>query len=308
MSRPSNLPPRCPLQRKSVRQAPSEPWSCKNTRRVNEFGIRRQKSLSQGSMFEDHPAWFNDLLSDGDSISKGMVHQRSASDSGTLFDDLVPNMGFSLGSPKEQLDCEEGGNSLEAGCVYGPNSPRRKSNVDCSDTSALLALSDYVNQSWNSEQFVEDGCWSSRHAHFDMNGDCYGSLNDIDGERKTEKSCKHPGQRSRARKLQYIGELERTVNFFQALESELTIQVSNLLQERVVLSKENSTLKQQMAKLQRKKLLMDGEYQILRKEADRLKLSVANSLNSSKICKSGATESNATGVSWQTLQWAKLRL
>ncbi|KMT09004.1 hypothetical protein BVRB_6g137120 isoform B [Beta vulgaris subsp. vulgaris] len=69
----------------------------------------------------------------------------------------------------------------------------------------------------------------------------------------------HPGQRSRARKLQYIAKLEKSVNAFQTLESELEFRVSALLQQKAVLSLENNKLKQQMARLQQQKLIMDGD-------------------------------------------------
>ena len=45
----------------------------------------------------------------------------------------------------------------------------------------------------------------------------------------------------------------------QTLESELAMRVATLLQERVALSMENNKLKQQLARLQQEKSIMDGE-------------------------------------------------
>lgn len=147
MSRPSQLPPRCPLQKKAAARKTLEP-SSNNCRGFNKSGGRHQRSLSQSSVFEEQPAWIDDLLSDSDSVPEGIYHCRSASDSFTLLDSIVPNMLLS----------EEGfvddGNILGSGCIYGPNSPRRRSNLEFTDNTVLLAMSDYVNQS--PMQFVDE--------------------------------------------------------------------------------------------------------------------------------------------------------
>lgn len=211
MSRPSQLPPRCPFQRKPIPRPTQEP-SPFSLHKASKALTRHHKSLSQGSTLDDHPAWLDDLLSDSEDLSpRGVFHSRSASDPASLFDRFVPNVGLSSSKNEEHLTSEEGGNTLESSCIYGPNSPRKKSNVEFSDSSLLMALSDYVGQS--SVSYVEDVSQGSR-----TRGDC-GSPNELNCEPKSGK--RHPGQRSRARKLQYIAELERTVNVFQELESEL---------------------------------------------------------------------------------------
>ena len=166
MSRPSQLPPRCPFQRKADGR-PS----------THEPGTRHHKSLSHSSTLDDQPAWLDDLLNESDSNPK-RFHSRSASDSASLFDGFE-NMILSSNKNEEHLDPRDGVNTLESSCVYGPNSPRKKSNTEFSDSSLLLALSDCAIQS--PVQCVEDISKSSRTSI-----DCT-SNDELNSEPKTGK-------------------------------------------------------------------------------------------------------------------------
>ncbi|XP_021773469.1 basic leucine zipper 2-like isoform X2 [Chenopodium quinoa] len=249
MSRPSQLPPRCPLQKKAVACQTHDP-SLIYSQGVDKSSARHHRSLSQSSVLEDQPAWLDDLLN-SDSVPKGIRHCRSASDSFAVLDGIVPNLLLSASHEEEQV---EDGNILGSGCIYGPNSPRRRSTVEFLDNTVLLAMSDYVDQS--SMQFVKENP-QIYGTHLDLKNEFCDAPSYYNIDAKTEK--RHPGQRSRTRKLQYIAELERTVNVFQTLQSELSIRVSTLLQQKVGLSLENNKLKQQVAKLQQQKLSMDGQ-------------------------------------------------
>ena len=54
----------------------------------------------------------------------------------------------------------------------------------------------------------------------------------------------------------------------QALESELAVRISAQLQQKVILAMENNKLKQQMARLQQQKLIMDGKHFFRRAASD----------------------------------------
>ncbi|XP_031484994.1 basic leucine zipper 34-like [Nymphaea colorata] len=78
-------------------------------------------------------------------------------------------------------------------------------------------------------------------------------------------------QRSRVRKLQYIADLEKSVNALQAEVSTLSPQVAYLDHQRLVLNVDNSALKQRMAALAQDKLFKDAHYEALKKEVQRLR-------------------------------------
>lgn len=228
---------------------------------------------------EDHPTWLDELLSDPESNSKGGLRslRRSVSDSVTLLDSVADSLSFlgphsDEGSSVGSQTC--GG--FESDSMYGPNSPRLRSSSSFSESAIVSALSECVSQ--EPGQYVDGGlCLSGVGSSDGRNG---GEFN-----AETTAAKRHPGQRSRIRKLQYIAELERTVDVLQTLESDLAVRVASLLQQRVALSMENSKLKQQLAILRKEKLIMDGQYQQLKKEVKRLRSGFTNSTNAkTRMC------------------------
>lgn len=78
-------------------------------------------------------------------------------------------------------------------------------------------------------------------------------------------------QRSRVRKLQYISELERSVNSLQTEVSTLSPRVAYLDHQRLVLNVDNSALKQRIAALAQDKIFKDAHQEALKKELERLR-------------------------------------
>ncbi|KAI4363854.1 hypothetical protein MLD38_020020 [Melastoma candidum] len=78
-------------------------------------------------------------------------------------------------------------------------------------------------------------------------------------------------QRSRVRKLQYISELERSVNTLQAEVSVLSPRVAFLDHQRLLLNVDNSALKQRIAALAQDKIFKDAHQEALRREIERLR-------------------------------------
>ncbi|KAF8395460.1 hypothetical protein HHK36_019406 [Tetracentron sinense] len=308
MSRQAQLPPRCPFQKRVFPRTVLDPVSpdlCKNG---GESRPQHHRSPSQSSILEEQPPWLDDLLSDQGSNSKGNLHRRSASDSATLLNGHVSFPSLNSLIDEEKPVSNETGSGLENSCMYGPNSPRRRgSNVTQSENLIVSALSEYVPQ--NPLQYIDGSVCISGTTHADSKGDAYGLVGELDHESKAAK--RHSGQRSRVRKLQYIAELERTVNVFQTMESELAARVASLLQQRVILSIENNKLKQQMASLQKEKLIRDDQYQSLMKEAEKLKMGSTNHLKgkSSTYFMTGPAAGAITSLTnWQMLDIGKLSL
>ncbi|KAG7988254.1 hypothetical protein I3843_03G178200 [Carya illinoinensis] len=78
-------------------------------------------------------------------------------------------------------------------------------------------------------------------------------------------------QRSRVRKLQYISELERSVNSLQAEVSVLSPRVAFLDHQRLLLNVDNSALKQRIAALAQDKIFKDAHQEALKREIERLR-------------------------------------
>ncbi|KAK6933589.1 hypothetical protein RJ641_036483 [Dillenia turbinata] len=319
MSRQAQLPPRCPFQKKIVSRPITD----------SHFSYpHHHKSSSQSSILEEQPEWFDELSSNPEAHSKGLLHRRSASDSLTLLEGLVPFS--SLGPPKddENSGCNEARSGMESSCVYGPNSPRQRGNLSFSENAIVSALSEYVSQ--NSLGSLGENHCLLEITHLESKVGACNLGNEISTETRAGKKVLesfntlvmsemvnaesinwgtgwHSRQWSRVRKLQHIAELERTVSVFEALESELTIRVASMLQQRVSLSLEDSKLKQQVARLRQEKLPMEGQYQTLMDEVDRLKNGFQNPSNRKlKIYHGRSLDSSDT--TWQTLDMGKLNI
>lgn len=269
MSRHAQLPPRCPLQKKTVApqvNALVSPFSGKDTE-LHSRKNGHHKIISESSILEEQPPWLNDLLSDLDLNSNTTLHRRAASESSAVLDGLEALPDLDQLNEKETADSSgEPDDELGSSCMYGPNSPRRKNKLGYPENEIASAFSDYVMQ--NSLQHL-DGYSSISAVQSDSYTDARASADEINYENKPMK--RHPGQRSRARKLQYISELERTVHVLQNLGSELAVRVASLIQQYSALTMENTTLKQQLIRMKQEKFIVDNEYKSLNKEVERLR-------------------------------------
>ncbi|CAL9229180.1 unnamed protein product [Arabidopsis halleri] len=307
MSRPAQLPPRCPIPKKLSLSPVADTFYSSSS--PTESYIGQYKSSTQDSRLEDQPAWLDELLcekTDGMLTGGGGPLRRSASDSVVLLGDISANFsGFNQCEDEESLSSEACGD-LESTCVYGPNSPRAKNNSSFSDNPIASAFSDYGSQ--KPPQNLDDTVKGIN---------CSPVAENACGSMGIPNAKRNPGQRSRVRKLQYIAELERTVGMLQTVEADLSVRVASLLQTRATLSLENSQLKQQMAILKQDKLIREGEYQLLKKEAQRLKSGLGylgSNNNNYRLVRSYSAGSNvaprtaSSHLDWNLLDLTKLNL
>ncbi|XP_042502621.1 basic leucine zipper 6 [Macadamia integrifolia] len=307
MSRPAHahLPPRCPLQTRASRQLQDSPVSPTLPRKE---GLRpfHHRSTSLSSIVEEQPSWFDELLSDSDTHYRGTSLRRSASDSLALVEGSASFPSISSLIDEQNAVSDETGNGLVGDCVYGPNSPRGRSNLTHSRDPIVSALSEYVSEM--PLQYLSGNICNSETIQSVSKGNACVSKGELDPEAKVAQ--RHPAQRSRVRKLQYIAELEKTVNVFQTLELELEARVASLLQKRVFLSVENNTLKQQIVYLQKEKLVQDVQYQTLKKEVERLTMDYINHLKSTSThsCTGSNISAVSSEASWKILEMGRLSL
>lgn len=109
-------------------------------------------------------------------------------------------------------------------------------------------------------------------------------------------------QRSRVRKLQYISELERSVNSLQAEVSVLSPRVAFLDHQRLVLNVDNSVLKQRLAALAQDKVFKDGHQEALKREIERLRQLHNYQHNFKKMENGGGTATPSAAKSLVVLQ------
>lgn len=305
MSRQPQLPPRCPISR--TRSLNCDPFSSITCKDENSH-LRLQKSVSQSFVLEEQPAWLDDLLGDWDPGFKQKSHRRAASDSGTVLDGLVELPSLNTEKVDKNAcsrDACTAATALESACIYGPNSPRSKEKVSIQENAIVSALSEYASH--GPVQYADKDLFVSGFPQLDSVQDTCGSAGEVNIEAKPFK--RHNAQRSRVRKLQYIAELERTVENFQNIVSELAVRVDSLVEQRVYLSLENKQLKQQLARLQQEKFVMERRYQCMRNEAEGLKRNGSSKVRTHfRSNSSGDAGKLHVEPSWHMIDMGKLHI
>ncbi|KAL6619464.1 hypothetical protein ACP70R_034603 [Stipagrostis hirtigluma subsp. patula] len=308
MSRSPHLPPRCP------------PLGPQITRRDDSLFTQSCRFPSGDPFFGEPPCWLDDLLADSGKSPNLPPLRRACSDSDAILDALSTFQSpihpieegdlLQDGEAEDSSDAVEGGESgsvVDASCVYGPNSPRQKSRLTTSESSMVNAVLENVPS--NPLQYLTIDASSGVSSHV-PNGTADAS--DAFSHPDQEKSFKRrSGQRSRVRKLQYIAELERTVDSLQNMGADLTVRVASLFQLRNALSMENKQLRIQISSLQHAKLIKDGQTQALKNEAERLKQMSARHRRSRSVTSCydpSPFGADASAVNWQMLDMGKLSL
>ncbi|KAJ7974823.1 Basic leucine zipper like [Quillaja saponaria] len=254
MSRQAHLPPRCPNQKKPITGLNHDSFSPSSC--INILYPHHKKSPSHSSILEEQPAWLDELLNDPGSDSKGIFHRRSASDPLTRLDTIKKDFSSPPAHNNEEISVQnETCSTLQSACTYGPNSPRRRGTLIWSENSKASALLEYVSQ--DPPQYADDTLSFSETTQSNTKANGCLAFWELNAETNAVPVKRHSGQRSRVRKLQYIAELERTVDALQGLGSELAVRVGSLMQQRVALSMENSKLKQQLARLKQQKIILE---------------------------------------------------
>ncbi|KAM3227066.1 hypothetical protein ACQJBY_059169 [Aegilops geniculata] len=293
MSRSPHLPPRCP------------PLGPQITGRDDSLFTQSCRFPSEDPFFGEPPCWLDDLLADSGKMPNLPLLRRACSDSDAILDALrtIQSPIFPIekgdlqpaGETGDSLDAAVRGESdsgVEVSCVYGPNSPRQKCRLTSSESSIVNAVLENVPS--NPLQYLTVDPSTSLHGNVaNAKGDACDDVNHLDQDKSFKRRS---GQRSRVRKLQYIADLERTVDS---------------LQFRNALSMENKQLRRQIASLQQAKLMKDGQTHFLKKETERLKQISARHRRSRSVTscfEPGSIGADPSAINWQTVDMSKLSL
>uniref|UniRef100_J3LDK9 BZIP domain-containing protein n=1 Tax=Oryza brachyantha TaxID=4533 RepID=J3LDK9_ORYBR len=298
MSRSPHLPPRYP------------PLGPQITRRDDSLFTQSCRFPSEDPFVGEPPCWLDDLLADSGKSHNLPPLRRACSDSDAILDVLTtfqsPTYSIEegnlqpLGEAGESFDAvvEGGGNAagIEGSCVYGPNSPRQKTRLTSSESSMVNAVLENVPS--NPLQYLMIDATNGANCNVGATNGT-GDTGDAACHTDQEKSLKRrSGQRSRVRKLQYIADLERTVDSLQNIGADLAL--------RNALSMENKQLRRQITSLQQEKLVKDGQTQMLKKETERLKQVSARHRRSRSVAScfeanSSFGAADPSAISWQML-------
>ncbi|ESQ38902.1 hypothetical protein EUTSA_v10001827mg [Eutrema salsugineum] len=218
-------------------------------------------------LIEEQPAWLDDLLSEPTSPKMSKGHRRSASDTSAYLNSAL--MPFKQDEMKNHVAGPSWlfQNINRHEDLWQPKSHEKhdKSGWELSTTNGTN-LQTHV--SWGAVNKVSTS--ASKSAGKMKEG---GSAKpDGSGSKTDSKRIKHQNaHRARLRRLEYISDLERTIQVLQAQGCEMSSAIHYLDQQLIMLSMENRALKQRMDSLAEIQKLKHVEQQFLEREIGNLK-------------------------------------
>lgn len=243
---------------------------------------RADMPSSSSTNFPTEPSWLEDLLNEPETPANRR-HRRSISDP---FAYIGENSGGeevwrgnnTMGEPawgfqtskhfndrapftrKLSAICEEKDNS----CSSSSTTPLPFDSTSTKEPNrAMFAGSEMQNPGGGASNTVENSSGGSNGALMKPSV--------AQAAPKTEvKQKQHNARRSRARKLQYIAELERNVQALQVEGVAVSAQLEFLDQQNLILAMENRALKQRLENLSQEQLIKSLEQEILDRELGRL--------------------------------------
>ncbi|KAJ0231544.1 BZIP domain-containing protein [Hirschfeldia incana] len=260
-----------------------------------------QRTSSESDLVEEPPSWLDDLLNEPESPVRKCGHRRSSSDSYAYLD-MANAKNISLTLQNDFSYRNTGASSSQRGVHELDWNQNAQGGAFYSDSNFLnqtnrqrdsLVASGGHRPSWQPftresvggkhmgassympQEATETKNYAKTLSHDakkfspeQKHSNTQPGTSDADNTRRAKQQF---AQRSRVRKLQYISELERTVQALQAEGSKVSADLDFLNQRNLILSMENKALKQRLESIAQEKLIKQLEQELLEKEIGRLR-------------------------------------
>ncbi|CAH8377461.1 unnamed protein product [Eruca vesicaria subsp. sativa] len=300
------LPPKIPFPSVSAPYSEYIPLGSRHGHKLSDEKTHHhhhQRTSSESDLLEEPPLWLDDLLNEPESPVRKCGHRRSSSDSYAYLD-MANAKNISLTLQNDFSYRNIGSSSSQRGGVH-----ELDWNQNAQGAAAFYSDSNFLNQtnrqrdslvappgarpswlpftresvggkhmgasSYMPQEATETKNYAKNLSHDakkfspeQKNSNAQPVTCDADNTRRAKQQF---AQRSRVRKLQYISELERTVQALQAEGSKFSADLDFLNQRNLILSMENKALKQRLESIAQEKLIKQMEQELLEKEIGRLR-------------------------------------
>ncbi|CAE5959291.1 unnamed protein product [Arabidopsis arenosa] len=225
-------------------------------------------SASLDDLFtEDQPAWLDELLSEPASPKINKGHRRSASDTSAYFNSaLMPS------TENQLMKNHVSGSSwqFQNYDLWQSNSYEQHSKLGW-DLTTANGTNLQRNMSCGAVNRLGTSTSKSIEKHVSKMKEGTSTKPDGPGSKTDAKRIKHQNaHRARLRRLEYISDLERTIQVLQVEGCEMSSAIHYLDQQLLMLSMENRALKQRMDSLAEIQKLKHVEQQLLEREIGNL--------------------------------------
>lgn len=257
--------------------------------RLRDGQRQHQRTSSESFLIDEQPLWLDDLLNEPDTPVKRAGHRRSSSDSFAYLDGARINSNFN----NLAQECRQ--NTITSTPLWGSQEfdifkdvqPHfvEENTFERAHNRVWMSGHNMGTYSSNLPFAKEKGMHPGSSGADEILGmesakDSPGLLEKKDAsiskytqpETDPKRVKQQFAQRSRVRKLQYIAELERSVQTLQAEGLEVSAELDFVDQQNLMLSLENKALKQRLDSLTQEQLIKHLQQEMLEREIARLRL------------------------------------
>lgn len=257
--------------------------------RLREGQRQHLRTSSESFLIDEQPLWLDELLNEPETPIKRAAHRRSSSDSFAYLDGSRINSNFN----NLAQECRQ--NTISSMPLWGSQEfdifkdvqPHfaEENALDRSHNIVWMSGHNMVTYSSGLPFVKEKGIHpglsgTDEKQEIGLSKDFPGLLEKKDAsvtkytqpETDPKRVKQQFAQRSRVRKLQYIAELERSVQTLQAEGLEVSAELDFVDQQNLMLSLENKALKQRLDSLTQEQLIKHLQQEMLEREIARLRL------------------------------------
>ncbi|KAK8951103.1 hypothetical protein KSP39_PZI004510 [Platanthera zijinensis] len=308
--RQSFLPPKSPFHSIAAAAPAYSEYGSVGSRgapKVREGNKFHQRTSSESFLIEEQPSWLEDLLSEPETPARRGAHRRSSSDSFAYLDGSLANSNLGGFSPEdikrgdltsmpswgsqELNQLKDAQHRYSEGNLFGRSLFNRQQDKVW---ESAFTMGNYASSVPTTKDIsMHPGLFTSASKEFDALTPCASKkqeLEDIPKDSKTglentgtslvknsqsdsdvKRVKQQFAQRSRVRKLQYIAELERSVQVLQAEHLEVSAELEFLDKQNLILNLENKALKQRLDSLAQEHVVKCLQKEMLEQEITRLR-------------------------------------
>lgn len=227
------------------------------------------RASSDSFLLEEQPSWLDDLLNEPETpLCKG--HRRSSSDSVTFLDTTAKpfKKEILIGGPSwiSQTNSNHHRQDLWSTAFY-ENIKQQESAQPRNGINVTQSSSSVQTQAVAPFKTAGKSVWEGSEGSSAKNGCSQANAGSRSESKRAKQQVAH---RSRVRRLQYIAELERSIQILQAEGSEVSAELEYLDQQILILSMENRALHLRLDSLSQVQQLKHLEQNMLEREIGRL--------------------------------------
>ncbi|KAL3503908.1 hypothetical protein ACH5RR_033749 [Cinchona calisaya] len=207
---------------------------------------------------QEQPFWLEDLLNEPDTrVQRG--HRRSTSETFAYVGEAAQELDIKEDTSNQNINVSSNALPIRQNIGQYMDSDKIKFDIKPRSQDEKYKKDLSVTVSRPAEKYEEKEV-SSQNLEESMEGTSSSLPKPSISKTEAKRAKQQSAHRSRARKLQYISQLERTIQLLQAEGSEISAELEFLDHQNHILSIQNKALKQQLDSLSQEQLIKQSKF------------------------------------------------